>query len=157
MLIRSIPLSWSNIFGLFVCVFGCMLSPGRSNNERGRAFSIGDRSQFDQSTVTQIFRSTKCLEGDGSYSSFPHAHAGETNVPHALNDETIVEQLKPYSNFNLDFLRMRCVIFLYNVFCVSIVFFCLDALKWTEIMFVTMMIKDRRLCNLSHLNYQLAD
>jgi hypothetical protein len=52
---------------------------------------------------------------------------------------------------------MRCVIFLYNVFCVSIVFFCLDALKWTEIMFVTMMIKDRRLCNLSHLNYQLAD
>jgi hypothetical protein len=89
-----------------------MLSPGRSNNERGRAFSIGDRSQFDQSTVTQIFRSTKCLEGDGSYSSFPHAYAGETNVPHALNDETIVEQLKPYSNFKLDFLRMRCVIFL---------------------------------------------
>jgi hypothetical protein len=65
------------------------------------------RSQFDQSTVTQIFRSTKCLEGDGSYSSFPHVHAGETNVPHTLNDETIVEQLKPYSivlRLKLDFL-----------------------------------------------------
>jgi hypothetical protein len=103
-----------------------MLSPGRSNNERGRAFSIGDRSQFGQSTVTQIFRSTKCLEGDGSYSSFPHAHAGETNVPHALNDETIVEQLKPYSivlKFQAGFsqnemcyLSLECVLCIHSVF-----------------------------------------
>jgi hypothetical protein len=74
-----------------------MLSLEDPTMREGEPSVLEIRSQFDQSTVTQIFRSTKCLEGDGSYSSFPHAHAGETNVPHALNDGKIVEQLKPYS------------------------------------------------------------
>jgi hypothetical protein len=96
MLICSIP-CLDQTFLVCLFVFGCMLSLEDPTMREGEPSVLEIRSQFDQSTVTQIFRSTKCLEGDGSYSSFPHAHAGETNVPHTLIDKTIVEQLKPYS------------------------------------------------------------
>lgn len=176
--------SWSNIFW-FVClhVWFHAFSWKIQQWERESLQYWRFRSQFEQSIVTQIFRSTKCLEGDGSYSSFPHAHAGETNVPHTLHDETIVEQLKVYSivlrfQARIFSKTTSSVLFVRNVCDVSLepysqnemLSFFRMCFVYPEYVFLLWCIQvKQRLClwlwwsrtkdsvNLSHLNYQLAD